>query len=258
MMPVTFAVFRTFENPRRVIVTPSPETVVWNQGIQEQVMMQSNDEGELRFDEAIVTQREPAVTINFAKYTKEIMALKLGLKLVSENLTDAIMAKSLRAEKTEYPGAVAGREGFGMSADQTDSEMYALIDGISTPLTRVAFSSFNPASNNTFAQGANGAFKVAQNLVTARTWISPFFRYPITGAHTISLERFNEFSLNLIGALHQDNEKYTYEVSFPRIQINLQENSEIDFKAAPVPIACRITDYSCAPTVRFYNRKRNC
>lgn len=257
---ITFAALRTLnESPARVLALPSPDSVVWNQGVEEQIINLTNDLGELQFDEAIVTNRQPVITLNYGKMTPEIMALKLGYRLQSQNITDALMAGSFRAEKAEYAGAAsANQEGHGMTADQSTSEMYALINGLSVPLTRQPFSTFDAAVNNSFAQGAHGATKLSTNLVATRTMVTRFFFYPINGAYYLSHDPFSDFACTLIGVLTENSRKRVFELKFSTMQLNKTDNNEVDFRAAPIPVAFRITDTACVARLRFFNRERLC
>lgn len=256
---ITYAALKTFETTPRVLVLPAPDNVVWNQGIEEQIIQERNQLGELQITEAIVNSKQPAATISYGKMTKEIMALKLGFRLQNQSITDALMAGSFRVEKLSYPAAVSGQEGFGMVADQTTSEMYVLRNGISTPLTRQAFGTFNAATNDTFAQGINGATLLSNNLLTTpRTLVTRFFFYPVTDADVMTEDPFSDFQCTLIGVLTEQSQKKVFEVKFNSMQLNKTDNNEIDFQATPIPIAFRITDLSCAPRLRFFNRLRQC
>jgi hypothetical protein len=256
--PITYAALRTFETPRRTLVLPAPDSVTWNQGIEEQIINESNDFGELIFTESIVNTRQPVVTLNYAKMTKELMALKLGWKLQNQALTDALFCKSLRVQKASYPGGGTGAEGNGMLADQTTSEATVLRDGVSTPLTRQPFATFVAATADSFAQGADGAIKFSDNLIAERSIVTVYFFYPVATADVISEIPFAEFQASFIGVIQEDLIKKVYELKFDSIQLNKQENSEFDFKASPFPISFRITDFGCVPKLRFLNRTRIC
>lgn len=257
---ITFAALKTLnESPARVLALPSPDSVVWNKGIEEQIINMTNDFGELQFDEAIVSNRQPAITLNYGKMTAEIMALLLGFKLQSQNITDALMCGSFRAEKGEYAGATsANQEGHGMVADQSTSEMYALINGLSVALTRQTFGTFDPAVNNSFAQGAHGATKLSTNLVATRTMVTRFFLYPVNGAYVLSHDPFDTFSCTLLGVLTENSRKRVFELKFSTMQLNKTDSNEVDFRATPIPIPFRITDTACVPRLRFFNRERLC
>ena len=232
--------------------------MTWNQGIQEQIINETNDRGEMIFSEAIVNQKAPTITLNYAKCTKEIWALKLGWKLENQAVTDALFCKTIRLDRATYPAAGVGVEGNGMTADQATSECFALIDGISTELTRQPFATFNAATANTFAQGANGAMKFSDDLVAARALVTPVFLYPAAAADVMADDPFEQFELTLIGVLTEDRRKKPFELTFDNVEVNRQENSQIDFKASPMPLNFRVVDTGCYPRMRFLNVDRKC
>lgn len=257
---ITYAALRTLnEVTPRTLVLPAPESVTFNQGIEEMIINETNDLGEMQFVEAIVQAKNPALTVNYGKMTREIMALKMGYRLQGQALSDALFAKSFRVLKNEYPAAAAGQEGYGMSADQSSSECFRILDGLSVALTRQEYATFDPATPNTFAQGANGAFKFSNNLITERALVTPFCFYPVaSGAQVMTDDPFSEFQCTLIGVITENSEKKVFELKYTSMQLNKTDNNDIDFRAVPIAINFRITDLSCHPRLRFLDRRRVC
>jgi hypothetical protein len=256
--PITYVRMTSTETVPRTLVLAAPDSVTWNQGIQEQIINETNDRGEMIFSEAIVSQKEPGLTLNYAKCTKELMALKLGWKLDNQALTDALFCKSFRVTQATYAAAPVGVEGNGMLADQATSECFALIDGISTPLTRQPFATFVPATVLSFAQGADGAMKFSTDLVALKPFVTPVFVYPVAAADVMIDDPFESFKLTLLGVLTENFKKRLFTIDFDSVQVNRQENSQIDFKASPMPLSFRIVDTGCYPKVRFTNVDRKC
>jgi hypothetical protein len=256
--PITYVALTSFEETPRTLVLAAPDAVTWNQGIQETIINECNSRGEMVFVEAIVNQKEPGMQISYAKMTKELWALKLGWKLEDQAITDALYCKSFRASKASYAGAASGSEGFGMTADQVTSTMYVLRNGITVPLTRAAFATFDGATDDTYAQGANAAIKLSDNIVEARELVTPVFYYPSANADVMIPDPFDRFRATFLGVITLDKKKRVFELVFDEMEVNRTENSQIDFKASPMQFSFRIIDNNCAPRFRFLGAEAAC
>lgn len=256
--PITYVSLTSFEATPRTLVLAAPDAVTWNQGIQETIINECNSRGEMVFVEAIVNQKEPGMQISYAKMTKELWALKLGWKLEEQAITDALYCKSFRASKDSYAGAASGSEGFGMTADQAASTMYVLRNGITVPLTRQPFATFDGATDDTYAQGANAAIKLASNVVAGRELVTPVFYYPSANADVMIPDPFDRFKATFLGVITLDKKKRVFELVFDEMEVNRTENSQIDFKASPMQFSFRIVDNGCAPRFRFLGTEAAC
>lgn len=257
-LTVTFAAVRTTETTPRVLVLSTPSSTNWNLGIQEQIYNQMNAQGELAFDESMVQQKQPVVTLQYQKLRQEHIALKLGFKLENQAITDALFTGTRRLTKGAYAAAATGQEGNGMVADQTTSQCFVLQDGLSVALTRQPFATFNAATANSFAQGANGAMKFSDDLVAARAWVTPYFFYPVADANVLTEDPFTNFDLTLRGVHQEEGVKRVFQIQFPFVEINRQESGQFDFGAEQQTLAFRVTDSECVPRLRFLNLATKC
>lgn len=234
------------------LVLPSPIETVWSQGIEEQIINETDDFGEIYVDSAVSTGRDPAVTLTYGALTKEIMALKTGFKLVNQADT-GLFIKSLQVKTQSLAPVITGQDGFGMVADIASASV--LIKGLSIPLTRQSFASFIPETVNTFAQGASGAFKFSNDLVASRAWVTVYAEYPLSEADVLSETKYTDFTMSLVGVFH---DKTMFSLTFDPVALNKSENNEIDFGAETQSLAFRIADPGCVPKLKFFNRVRKC
>ncbi|NCJ05206.1 hypothetical protein GS597_01455 [Synechococcales cyanobacterium C] len=247
------------ETPARRLALPTPSNITWNQGIEEQIYTQRNAIGELQFDEAMVTQRQPAVTAEYSRMTKELMALKIGNLLKQEAANGVPIVNSFRVNRRTYAGAAAGFEGNSIAANSTNTQAFYLNNGISEPLTRVATGTFDPEADLlSFAQDANFALSFSDDVVALRPWVTVFGRYDSATADVLSEDLFNIFRMLIFGVLQDQGKKEVFYLEFDPVELNRQENSEINFGGDTVPLAFRITELSCKPKLIFPRRQRKC
>jgi hypothetical protein len=252
---ITYALLKTTqEATNRFLALPAPSGATWNENIEEQVYTQRDAEGVLKFDEAMTTGRQPAATLNYSRFTKEILALRLGRKLEEQALTGSPWAFSQRLTKLAFPANAAGFAGEGMVTDIASASY--LKNGISTPLARQPFATFVPATAGSFAQGADGALKFSTDLLNK--WVTVYGTYPETAADVLSEDLFGIFELTIFGVLQEAGVKEVFYLQMNPVQINLAENDETNFGANEVPIAFRSADPSCIPTLVFPRRKVAC
>lgn len=236
----------------RLLVLPSPTEVVWSRGIEEQIINETDDLGEIYVDSAVSTGRDPAVTLTFGALTKEVMALQTGFKLANQADT-GLFIKSLQVKTGTIAAATTGQDGFGMVVDTASASV--LVKGISTPLTRQPFTGFVAATANTFAQGAGGALKFSDDLVSARAWVTIYAEYPVTDAAVLTEDPFSEFIMSLVGVMH---DKTIFSLAFDPVGLKKSENNETNFGAETQSLAFRILDSGCVPKLKFLPNKRTC
>lgn len=236
----------------RLLVLPSPTEVVWSRGLEEQIVNETDDLGEIYVDSAVSTGRDPAVTLTFGALTKEIIALQTGFKLAAQADT-GLFIKSLQVKSGTVPAVTTGLDGFGMVADIASASV--LVKGISTPLTRQPFATFTAATANSFAQGANSALKFSDDLVTARAWVTIYAEYPVTDASVLAEDPFSEFIMSLVGVMH---DKTIFNLVFDPVGLKKSENNETNFGAETQSLAFRILDSGCVPKLKFLPNKRTC
>ncbi|NCJ05207.1 hypothetical protein GS597_01460 [Synechococcales cyanobacterium C] len=247
------------ETPARRLALPTPSNITWNQGIEEQIYTQRNAIGELQFDEAMVTQRQPAVTAEYSRITKELMALKIGNLLDDQAVSEVPIVSSFRVTRNTYEPADLGFEGEGAGADQSSTEAFYLTNGISTSLERVAAAGFDPATAGLrFAQDEDFELRFSNDVVALRPWVTVFGQYAASEADVLTEDPFNIFRMLIFGVLQDQGKKEVFYLEFDPVELNRQENSEINFGGDTVPLAFRITELSCKPTLVFPRRQRKC
>lgn len=252
---ITYALLKTTqETTARFLALPAPSGATWNEGVEEQVYTQRSQEGILQFDESMVSGRQPVVTLNYSRFTKELMALRLGRLLDDQAITATPWAYSRRLTSLEFPANATGFAGEGMTADTAAASV--LDKGVSVPLTRQPFATFNPATANSFAQGADGALKFSNDLL--KKWVTVSGTYPVTAADVLTEAPFTIFELTVFGVLQESGVKEVFYIRFNPAQINLSENDETNFGANEIPVAFRSADPSCVPTLVFPRRKVAC
>lgn len=236
------------------LVLPTPTNVTWAQGIEEQIIQQTTDFGDLYTADSVVTGRDPAVTPTYGSLTKELLALKTGFKLETQADT-GIYLKTIEVRTASYAAVAIGRDGNGMIADQATTTASVLRNGISVPLTRQPFATFAGATVDSFAQGADGALKFSDDIVAARGWVTIYATYPIAAGDVLSETLFDTFTCSMVGILH---DKSVFNLVFDPVVTNRADNGDIDFGADSYDFPLRITDSACVPRLKFLNRTRQC
>ena len=108
------------------------------------------------------------LNIEFGNSSPELKLLALGQRLIL-NASDVAVPYGLayiNAPDTATPtlaASVVGAYGNGVAADAVAIGSY-LLNGVSTPLTQVAFAAFSFASTKSFAIGADGTMKFSIDL----------------------------------------------------------------------------------------------
>lgn len=181
----------------RVLVLPTPDAVTLAPGIEEAISRTRSELGTLVIDDIDVNSEEPTLTCTFPRKTPELIALRLGRRITTGNVTTTVEKKTIiTAGNRVGPGAGPGREGHGMPADQAGSIASYFSDaGFSVPLTRADFATFNAATPDRFAQGANGAYLVSDNVLGREVTFS--FPIALPNVTLLGEEPFRDFEMHL-------------------------------------------------------------
>jgi len=258
---VVNVIVEALETPSpRLLALPTPQNVVWNKGIVEQIYEQRNPEGELVFDSSSVTERKQTINVSYSVVSKEIIALMNAYKLVNGAVSNIPYALSQRLpESRVIDAAVAGFNGFGVVLDSPNAALSYRNDyGISIPLTRVNTATFSPATVATFKVELNGLITLSDD-VPPRSWITYSDSYPVTAGDSLSTLTWNRFALEVHGVLVRDaGDKEVFTVEFPLAELHRQENSSMDFTASPVSVNFRVLGGRCAPVIKFPRRLASC
>lgn len=221
----------------RNLVLPSPESATFSTGITEEIIKSYNEIGERSVADTYVTDREGTLSLTFKAKTKELISAFFGLRLANGTQTTAF-AKTIQVIATSYPAIAVGFDGNGMLADQADSyASYLTTDGISVQLTRTSFAAHNVLTDNTWAQGADGALRFSNNLVTAKSWVTIYAPYASTNTDFLSETPMTSFNGNLFGVLIN---KQRFHMKVPNLLLDLTENSEFDFGGGELNLNFRV------------------
>lgn len=244
----------------RVLALETPNNIIWNQGIEEDIYEQRNQAGELQFAETQVNMAKPEFTIAMPRMTKELMSLLNAYQLQNGAVSDALYAFSNLLGTGTSRVVAASSSGFygaGVALDDPSFEISAILNGRSTALTRVDVGTFAAATDtNSFAIAADGAISFSDDI-PANTWYSGFGTYASTDADTYA-GSYEEFALKITGVMQYRGQREIFDIQYDRVSLNRQENSSIDFSANPVNLALRVLDLSCKPKVTFHNLLTAC
>lgn len=251
---------KTIETTPKTAILANLQQINLNQGVTEQVFYKKDQQAVKQFLQANVTQREPGFTAACSKYDPITMSLLFGHQFAPESITNALYNPVLRSGKGTFAAAAVGQEGNGMPADQTTSEMVYVDEfGVITPMTRQPFATFVAATPKTFAQGANGAFMVSDDIKALDAWIVPYFFYPVTDAQVLQQTAWPAMKAVLTGVLlKDDNSKQVFQLKYDRVYLNRQENSQIDMEASPFNIGFRVADNACIPDLKIFPLINKC
>lgn len=239
-------------------VLPAPgRNVVFNRDIQSALQTQTADNGTTVVQGQLNNGEQPVVTLPYDYKTKEILALALGLKLATGTY-NAIVSRTFQPSKTSYAAAAAGKEGNGMVADNPDSTMSALVNGISVQLTRQNFGTFNGATPLSFAQGADGALKVSNDIVASKLFVTTYFPYEVSSSDVVQEEAEEDFELTLVGVM---DDLTIFNLRFSSVFLDIPAMGQISFGEAAQNLIVRpnIGGDACAYfTMAFLDREFAC
>lgn len=108
----------------------------------------------------------------------EILQFRLANVFASVSNKVYKMPINLEVYNTTIPAVTSGQFGYNIAEDAT-AQMSKTVANLSVPLTKVAYSSFDAGTDDTYAIGANGELRFATNLVTARARVAGFIEYTV-------------------------------------------------------------------------------
>lgn len=215
---------------------PQPETFVVNTNIEERIQTGRDTQGRRVRLNTYVAGEEPDLTIQYNYQHPEMVAFLLGRQMATGTF-DTFLPRQLVVEQASYPGAATGFLYNGVLAATAESAgalagaaaSYTDANGISVPLTRQAFASFDgasPANDYSFAVGDDGALLFSDNLVAEQTLITLLIPANISGS------RMSETlvgPMRMYATLVDSNAKVAL-FEAPNVSANLSGRS-IDFNA---------------------------
>lgn len=220
----------------RVLPAPGRE-VVLNRNITSEDQVQTGDDGTTVLANQLITGEAPTITLPYGFKTIELMALQQARTVALSNSQTVYQSKAFQATTGTIAGAASGKEGFGMTANQTASRMSALINGISTPLTRQTYGTFNAATPLSFAQGADGAIRLSDDIVSAGYFVT--FNFPNTGVTnvaTIQDAAEENFAVTLVGIL---DDLTIFNDYYSNCFLSLPDMQELNYGTAGLSIVLR-------------------
>jgi hypothetical protein len=254
----SIAVFdKTNPSAELMLVLPTPGTVELDPGITELLGTSMSELGEQVIESVEVSGQQPVVNCTFSAMSPQLLSLRLMRSLETKSDTFNI-EKRRRLAKNSYPAAATGEEGNGIVADQTGSVMSIVgSTGISTALARVAFDGFDTAAtDDSFAQGADGAFKVSDNLVGYDVAYS--FPQTITAVLGLSETPITDLRLNFTAVM---SDLKLFRVEIPSVTIDREGSGNIPLTAGEMSLNFRVTydGSTCTPiSYKFIEQLRAC
>ena len=231
---------KNISNPalNRPLMIAAPSNGTYNSGIAEVEITSVNCLGEQIVSDTYVNERKPTLSFTYGGKTKEVLAAFFGLQLANGTKNTAF-AKSLEVTQTSYAASASGYAGFGASADNTDSYAYYLTsDGIAAPLTRQTFATFNPATPNTWAQGADSALLFSNDVAAARRYVTYYIPYTSTNADYLSNTPQVDYTADIFFV---NINKEVGHFIFDNVTANLTENAEFEFSGGEISLNFRVT-----------------
>lgn len=165
----------------RVLNLPTPANFVIQENKQQKIQRTKSTQGRAVRASSFITGEEPSLQVEYSHSQPEILAFRMGNQFET-NTYNIKIARTLEINQSSYQGAELGQLGHGMPADQVDTVASIRKPGaLSTALTRVPYATFTASTTQTFAQGADGALKFSDDLVTAREVVSLIMPLEVTG-----------------------------------------------------------------------------
>lgn len=227
------------ETPGRWLVLPTPSGVVYNPGITTIPYKTRSLLGELVTEGEDIDAQEPTLNLTFPTKTLETVGMRLGKRMEVVTDHDSFVERNnILVRSTSLLGAKkVGQEGWGMVADQSSSEASVInADGLSVPLTRQPYVSFNSAIPLSFAQGSNGDSKWSDDII-ADGGSSVSYTFPVTAPRAVVLSEnpFLNFAVNIIVIL-RDLSLMRLEMASASVKL---DEGNIDFGSAEFPVTLR-------------------
>ena len=166
---------------KRVLNLPTPANFVVQENKQQRIQRTKSSQGRMVRAGSYIVGEEPVLNVSYSFLQPEIIAFRLGNQF-EESTFDISIARTIEVIKEDYDPAETGDLGFGMPANQVDTEASMREGGkLSEALTKQDFATFDPNTAKSYAQGENGALKFSADLVAAREVVSMVMPHTITG-----------------------------------------------------------------------------
>jgi hypothetical protein len=237
-----------------VLVTPKPSGHTEAPGVTESQVMEMNELGYRRIAENNIDEISPILTLTYGKYTPEIEAIKRGLQLALQATPDAPYQRSFLVDQASFPAAPAGTYGAGVAADSLIA--FYNEGGLSRPLTRQPFATFDPTTPDTFANDADAALLVSNNIQNVGGRISVYGTYNNANSLVLTANPWTVFDILLISVDTFQGLKRVKTQFIPNAQLSIQESSDINFEEDPT-IAFRLP-VQCQPDIMYHNLQTAC
>lgn len=255
---VTEVIIRDLEDSGKLIVVPSPSEVNFNQGIEMEEVMGVTPLGEQQLVDLYPKTRNPEIVMTFPKKTPAVLGMKMGYAMEEvSGMQVALRRNGVQVDRSSYPAATEGKEGFGILADQEDSAAsYLNESNLSIPLTLGTFATFDPDVDLlSFAVGADGALKFSNDLIGK--FVSYEIPYILTQGVMMTEKLFNRFKPTIV-VIQNDLKVMAWE--YPEALID-QSNGDIDFNESTCEVTMRIiyNGIGCLPVkVKYLGQARLC
>jgi hypothetical protein len=162
---------------------PSPSTFSVASNIEEKIQMTRNELGEKARANTFKMGETPELTVSYDFLQAEMVAFRLGRQLATGTFATSIPRQVLVTQE-DVPADASGGIYFPVAADAA-AIASVIVAGISTPLTRQPFATFDNTDPLSFAVGGNGALKFSTDLVAQREVVTLVI--PVTGLTAVSL-----------------------------------------------------------------------
>lgn len=254
---ITHTVFRTLQRtaqgrPELLLALPTPATANWNEQVEQAIYKRKNSIGDLITDELMVNSREPIISLEYPRATKELYSLKLGFELENQASTGEQFSQTFRVRNNLTVDAKAtGVFGNGVLADTGDASY--LLDGRSTPMTQVAIAPANAGEYQILADG-----QLLFNSTEANALVTVTAPVDLASVDFIGENPFDIFEFWLYFVIQDRGIRQAASLHFGNAQINRQESSEFDFQAETFGFQLNSLDDNCVPDLRFYNQLAVC
>jgi|GEM_PF-5309729 len=226
-------------NPPVAQAMEPPSELTLNPGVEEIVTQRRSRTGPREVSRVILDAEQPIIQATFPGWTPGTLSVRL------QRMFESVTNKQTTVYNTfvatgDVSGANSGEEGFGMPPDiPTSIASKISSSGLSIPLTRQVYATFNPAVDDTFAQGANGALKFSSNIyLNGGTEVTVALGpYTLTNPNAVAMttKAFNKFRL---GMEFVNNSLQIVRVEFPSVNIKGDEG-DINFGGDAAPITFR-------------------
>lgn len=155
---------------------------------------------------SVINGFKPVLTLTYPGANLDLYAMQRGRKVLTGTFNDLVLPKEMQVTKASYAGATTGKVGFGIAADavafaSTQDENLETVE-----LTQEAFATFDGATPNSFAIGANFARKFSDDLVARRAFVQ--IEVPMataTSARNLSEESLGPQKINMLVKASNDN-----------------------------------------------------